>query len=233
MKIHDVQQRSPEWMQLRLGIPTASDFHRILTPTGKRSSQADAYMHRLLAEWLTGAPLDSVETQWMQRGSELEDEAIAAYEFASNKKVQRVGFVTTANGLIGCSPDGLVDDDGGLEMKCPAPQTHIGYLLSKTVDEDYKPQVQGCISICERDWWDVQSYYPGLPTSIIHAERDDRYIALLVEALAEFCEKLGAGKRTLIDKYGAVPKQIAPKPEIDKYGFDLTDEDAAAIFRWM
>lgn len=232
MIVHDVRQNSVEWHALRLGRPTASEFAKILSPTGKRSTQADGYMHRLLAEWVTGAPLEGIETQWMERGHDLEQQAVEGYEFFTGHETRAVGFITTDDGRIGCSPDRLVDPAGGLELKCPAPQTHIAYLLGATVADTYKPQVQGCLLICEREWWDVFAYHPTLPPSLIRVHRDEEYIAKLRSALDEFTDRLEEAKCELIERHGVVPKPVAvsAKPTVDPLGFDVTDEDAAAIY---
>lgn len=229
MIVNDVRQRSPEWHSLRLGIPTASEFGKILSPTGKRSTQAETYKYRLLAEWITGAPLEDIRTEWMQRGTDLESQAVDAYEFASGNETQVVGFVTTDDGLVGCSPDRFVGADGGLEIKCPSPQVQISYLLSKTVAEEYKPQVQGCLWICERSWWDVSAYCPLLPPSIIHVERDEEYIALQREAIAEFCDGLARARAELIDRFGVTPRPVH-QPEEDEDGLGISDEDLARIW---
>ena len=141
---HDVKQNSDRWHNLRLGIPTASEFHRIITPkTMKLSSQAEDYRDWLLAEWIYGAPLESPETSFMQRGSELEPEAVRSYEFERDCEVSEAGFFTTDDGMVGASPDRLVGSCGLLEIKCPAPQTHVGYMMSRAVDEKYMTQLQG------------------------------------------------------------------------------------------
>ena len=112
-------------------------------------------------------------------------------------------------------------------------QTHIGYLLAKTVDEAYKPQVQGCLYITEREGWDVCSYYPTLPLALVKVERDENYIDLLADELDEFCQRLETAKQYLIEHCGAVPQQqiIAAKQVDDPLGFDLTDEDVATIWK--
>src|SRR5690348_10361138 len=106
MIIHDVRQRSDEWFALRLGIPTASDAKRIVTPNGKLSKQAEDYMDSLLAEWAFGQPLEDPETdyrsQWMERGAMLESQAADAYAFQKDAELETVGFITTDSGLVGC-----------------------------------------------------------------------------------------------------------------------------------
>jgi hypothetical protein len=227
--VHNVTQGSPEWLQARLGIPTASEFHRILTPGGKASTQSEAYMHRCLAEWVIGVPIEGeYESQWMIRGHELEEQAVKAYEFATDSETEIVGFVTNDAGTAGASPDRLVGKNGGLELKCPSPQVQVGYLLAKSVDEKYKPQVQGNLWLTERDWWDISAYCPGFPASIIRVERDEKYIRSLAAALDTFTACLEESKAILVQRYGVNGKLIAPRrqPEGD---FDLTDEDVDAI----
>ncbi len=228
MIVHDVEQGTPEWLRLRLGIPTSSEFGRILTPTGKPSSQAEGYLLWLLAEWVTGAPLESPETDWMRRGHELEAAAVQSYEFETGREASVVGFVTTDDGMIGASPDRLVDPDGLLEIKCPAPQTHIGYLLSRAVDRAYWPQVQGQLLVTGRAWVDIQSYHPGLPAVIVRVERDENYIGKLDAALRAFVERLLAARVELEAKCGPFRK---PEPKPHPSPFDLTDEDVEVIVR--
>jgi len=183
------EQRSTEWYRIRLGIPTASEMHRIVTPTGKASTQAGAYMNRLLAEWVLGEPIVSdYESDYMAHGREHEGAAAKAFEFQTGLKTTEIGFVTTDDGMAGASPDRLVEDAGTLELKCPAPQTHIGYMLSMSVAEDYKVQNQSQMWICEREKSWVSSYHPRLTPVILEIPRDDEFIA-----------KLSAGVRTFVD----------------------------------
>lgn len=199
MKIIDCIQGSPEWLQARLGIPTASEFHKILTPTGKLSEQSDAYMKTLLAEWLSGQPVDQYENEWMKRGKETEEEARKYYEFTKDVEVQQVGFITLDDGSAGCSPDFLVDKGAG-EIKCPAAWTHVGYLLGDTVATKYWPQVQGQCWIAERDWVDWISYYPTISPIIVRVQRDEEYIMKLASAIMVFNERMAA-KKVLLEKY--------------------------------
>lgn len=229
---HDVQQNSDEWHRLRLGIPTSSAFKSIVTPKGKLSASADRYMHWLLAEWAVGIPLDSYESEFMQRGHELEDLAVKSYEFERGCDTEAVGFITTDDGMIGSSPDRLVGADGLLEIKCPAPQTHIGYMLARHIDGDYYPQVQGELLISGRKWVDIQSFHPGLPTVIIRVERDEKYLAILDEALREFVARILKARADLIERYGDFRKarQSKPKEQFTDADF-LSDADVDALVR--
>lgn len=190
MIVLDVQQGTDEWRRARMGIPTASQFHRILTrKTRKVSASAAGYMHELLAEWLLDMPLDGgTDRGYMQRGSEMEQDAVRYYEFQFEVETTPAGFVVADNGMIGCSPDRLIGDDGGLEIKCPGPPHHVANMLG--MDEIYEMQVQGCMWLCERKWWDIVSFHPELPPAIYRLQRDDEYIAALTTAVGEFVEKL-------------------------------------------
>ena len=188
MKIHRVEQGTPEWLALRLGIPTASEFHKILTPKkGQLSSQTRGYAFRLVTERLLNRSLDSIEgLQWVERGKELEPEAVRMYEFENEVQTEPVGFITTDDGLIGASPDRLIiGQPAGLEIKCPAPQTHIEYMVDG-FGADYRVQVQGQMLVGGFEWVDRYSFHPEMPPVKQRTERDEPFISLLEEALAEF-----------------------------------------------
>ena len=192
MKIHDVAQRSPEWHALRLGKPTASEFHKIITPkTGKLSAQARKFACRLIAERLLNEPLDLLDgIETIERGKAMEPDAVAQYEFAEEIETQPVGFVTTDDGLVGASPDRLiVGASAGLEIKCPLLPTHIGYRLDGPGD-DYRPQVQGQLWVAEFEWLDFYSYHPLMEPVRLRTQRDDAYIKLIEQALRDFNDML-------------------------------------------
>lgn len=186
MIVHNVEQGSREWLECRLGIPTASAFKKIITPTGKLSAQARQYAYLLCAERLLNGVQGSVEGMaWMERGKELEAEAVKSYEFEQDVVTKTVGFITTDCGQIGCSPDRLVGDDGLLEIKCPAPSTHVGYLLDG-MDKDYIPQVQGQLFVTGRKWCDWYSYNPAMPSVRVRVFPDAEYQANMAVALSDF-----------------------------------------------
>jgi hypothetical protein len=200
VKRFDMAQGSAEWRKARLGIPTASSFHRIITPkTAKPSAQAEAYLHELLAELMLGRPLDNISYPWMSRGSDLEEEAASWYEFETDTSTEVVGFCTTDDGRYGASPDRLVGTDGGLELKCPSPAVHVKYLLypKQGPDAEYRCQIMGQMLVTERKFVDIVSYHPDLPKVIIRVDRDEDYIALMRAALDDFCERLAEGKAEL------------------------------------
>jgi hypothetical protein len=189
MKVHTMPQGTREWFHVRLGIPTASSFEKIVTPTGKLSTQARKYAHYLAAESLLGRSLDTdMAQEWMQRGREMEPDAARMYQFEQDVETRPVGFITTDDGTIGASPDRLlVGCNGALEIKCPAPQTHVGYMVDG-FGNDYRVQVQGQMLVGEFDFVDRYSYHPELPPVLVRTERDDPFIALLSDALGEFLD---------------------------------------------
>jgi hypothetical protein len=104
--------------------------------------------------------------------------------------VEQVGLCYSDDKKFACSPDGLVGEDGGLEIKCPLVATHIGYLLNGELPSDYFQQVQGCLFVTGRKWWDFMSYSPGLKPFIIRVKRDEGFISLLKGSLITFCKEL-------------------------------------------
>lgn len=199
MKIINCEQGTPGWIAARLGIPTASEFHCVVgnttgelsRPKGKKDGLGEVakkYAYRLVAETLLGRPLEKPPgTPWaMQRGKDLERAARDQYSFANDIEVRTVGFVTTDDGKVGCSPDGLIiPKRGGLEIKCLLDEGHMGLLIDGPGDT-FKPQVQGNLAGCELEWWDLHGYHPELPPVTIRTYRDESYIAKMGAALTEF-----------------------------------------------
>ena len=198
MIVHTVTQGTPEWLLLRAGIPTASCFDQIITPKGKVSTQAERYMHTLLAERIMRHPVVEFVSGWMDRGSQLEAEAVAYYEGIRELDTTRIGFLTNDAGTIGASPDRFVGDDGLLEIKVPKEHTHVSYLLGKAVSDVYYPQVQGQLWVSGRKWVDSMSYHPEMPPALVRTQRDDAYIAALsagVEAFSVELERMSESLR--------------------------------------
>jgi len=197
MRIIDVEQGTPEWFQARLGIPTASRFGMILTPTGKQSTQADKYIDKLVAEYLAGQPLEEdIHSYYIDRGVLLEPDARREYEFTNSNDVVKVGLCLSDDGSYGASPDGLISDNGTLELKCPKHNTMLENYR-KGFPGKYKPQVQGQLWVCEREYCDFYAYHPLLMPFIVRVNRDDEYIKKLAEAVSEFNEKLEEAKESL------------------------------------
>lgn len=195
----DIEQGSPEWIAARIGIPTASQFHRILTPkTLKPSTQAEAYMNELLAEWALDCSLQGDISEFMERGTGLEESAVKFYEFERDVETQKVGFCMLDDQSAGCSPDRFVGEDGGMEIKCPSPQVHVANLLNLDFDK-HRIQVQGGLWIMGRKWWDTLSYHPDLPPALLRMERDEEIIGMLGQLVPAFNAVLAERKARLVE----------------------------------
>jgi hypothetical protein len=186
--LHRCAQYSEEYDELKLGIPTSSNFSRILTPTGERSRQRNSYGYRLIAERLLHRKIASFTSPAMERGLINESEAADWYCFERNCDAEPIGFITDDAGTIGCSPDRLIGEDGLLEIKCPEPPAQIEYLITGRVHRTHRPQLQGQLLVSEREWVDILAFNRELPKQIVRVERDEHYIALLRAALREFNE---------------------------------------------
>lgn len=189
MKLHNVQQGTPEWLELRLGIPTASEFNAIISPTWKvrEGEGVNTYLCRKIVEKVCRhIDEDQGGGFAMEQGSILEHEAVPWFEFAHDVSIERVGFCTTDDGRAGCSPDGLIGEDGGIEIKCPLPHTHLKYLLAGTLPADYAAQVHGSMYVTGRSWWKFVSYSRKFPALVLHIERDEKIQAAIKTALDGF-----------------------------------------------
>jgi len=188
MKILDCEQRSAEWFAARLGCVTGSGMSKIITAAGKPSTTAETYINELIAELVVGESPDIEQTPWMARGTELEPFARMNYELENDIEVEEVGFCLHDSLRCGVSPDGLVGLDGGLEIKCPKPSTHVKYLRKGTLPSEYKAQVMACLWITEREWWDFMSYHPQMPNLVVRVNRDEEYIEQLERLVTHACE---------------------------------------------
>jgi hypothetical protein len=196
MIILEREQGTPEWFAARRGIPTASGFDSIITASGKPSKSAETYRNKLLAEWLLGDSVESFESPWMARGKEYEAEARDAAAFILGREITPTGFILHDSREYGCSPDGLIGDSG-IEIKCPAAHTQIGYLMYGGLPSAYVPQVQGSMAVTgAREWW-FFSYYPGLPPVLARVARDDNWQELFAVEMAAFIRDLNNDKEKL------------------------------------
>jgi len=191
MIVHEASQGTAEWLAARCGIPSASNFDKIITTKGEPSKQAQKYMWQLAGERVTGKPEESYMSAAMQRGVEMEAEARAYYNLINDVEIEQVGVCFPDDKRIcAASPDGLVGKDGLVEIKCPVIYTHVGYLLNGGLVEEYFQQVQGGLYVTGRKWTDVISYFPGLRPLVIRVERDEAFIRKLAIELELFAKQL-------------------------------------------
>ena len=197
MIVHDVEQGSDQWRALRMGVVTASRIDKIITPkTMKPSSSAMRLMGEMIAEKWTGMPMDTASSAFMERGSIMEAEAVRAYEMLRDVDTRKVGFVTLDNGLVGCSPDRLVGDDGILEIKVASAGIHVMALLGEC-DDDYRCQCQCQLWVTERKWVDLSFYSPVMPPATVRAVRDEKFIEAMSELTAQFLDRMADAERRL------------------------------------
>lgn len=202
----DCEQNSPEWLETRLGIVTASQAKRIITPQGRLSKSRDAYLAELLAEWALGEPVKQFTGDyWVERGNALEDDAFRYYAFHTDQEPEKIGFVyRDASKLCGCSPDGLVGDDGLLELKVPMSSTHLLYLARGVCPSEYVMQCQFQLFITGRSWVDFCSFHPELPPFIFRVMPDPMIQESLEDHIHDFINELITGRERL-KSLGVVP----------------------------
>ena len=174
IQIVNVEQGTDEWRAARAGMPTASMFKDALAKGEGKTRRT--YMMKLIGERLTGALSEGYSNGHMERGQEMEPE--------------QVGFIVNDSlidlGPIGCSPDSLVGESGLLEIKTKLPHIQCELLLQDRVPPEHLKQIHGAIWVCEKEWLDFVSYWPGLPTFIKRVHRDEKVIAELKTGLTEF-----------------------------------------------
>ena len=180
-------QRSETWFAAICGNVGASSIDKIITTKGEPSKSRDDYMMTLAAERITGKSEAGFTTQAMLNGIEREAEARTLFEMAQGVEVRQVGLIYKNEWkLCHCSPDGLVGDNAGFEVKNPLSKTHIRYLLAGKLPTDYFCQVQFSLYVSERETWWFMSHYPGLRPLIVECHRDEEWIRKCESELATF-----------------------------------------------
>lgn len=188
--VTDIEQGTPEWLALRLGIATASELDCLLVsgkhPTGFGVA-AFTYMDQLIGERITEEAAElPFQTKATIRGHEQEGVALSLYEAREDVKVQKVGIIL--NRGIGYSPDGLVGTDGLIEIKTKLPKFQVGVILSGEVPKEHVAQCQGGLWASDREWIDFISYWPGMPLFVKRAHRDEAMIRKIAERVKSFYE---------------------------------------------
>ena len=204
----EIIQGSPEWLQLRLGRVTASRVADVVakTKSGYSTSRAN-YAAQLIAERLTGVVAPSFTNAAMEHGTATEPEARSAYEFYKGVTVEQVAFVSHPKiDQAGCSPDGLIGNDGMLEIKCPQTAAHLETLLGQAVPGKYETQMQFQMSCTGRAWCDFVSYDPRMPENMRlffkRVHRDQKRIEELETEVSTFLLEIVAKVDELNSLYG-------------------------------
>lgn len=190
--ITDIEQGTPEWLALRLGIVTASELECLLV-NGKGEAGLGAgaltYMNTLIGERITGEAADPFTgNRHTERGHELEGVARRLYESQVDVTTHQVGIIL--NHGIGYSPDSLVGTDGLTEIKTKLPKFQVDVILSDEIPKEHVAQCQGGLWVSEREWIDFVCYWPGMPLFIKRAYRDEVMIRKLSERVKTFYEIL-------------------------------------------
>jgi hypothetical protein len=190
--ITEIEQGSPEWHALRLGIVTCSNLDALLV-SGKGEAgfgaAAFSYMDQLIGERITGEAAEPpLQSRAIERGHELEPVARGLYE--AREQVTTNPAAIILNHGIGYSPDGLVADHGLIEIKTKLPKYQVGVILGGEIPKEHVAQCQGGLWVSEREWIDFICYWPGMPLFIRRAVRDEPTIRKLAERVATFHEIL-------------------------------------------
>lgn len=199
MRVIECEQGSGTWLAARCGRITASRMADVLayTKKGDETQKRADYRVEKVSERLSGMALEKYVTFAMKEGTRLEPEARTEYELATDVMLDRVGFVLhPAMDCSGASPDGLVGNDGGVEIKCPTRTTHVEYVLAGVVPPEYEPQMVWNMACCEREWWDFISYCPDFPEPlnrfIVRLHRDEERIEEIAREVCKLDKEIEA-----------------------------------------
>lgn len=202
-----MEQRSQEWFAARIGKVTASRVADLMakTKSGPAASRAN-YMADLIVERLTGQKAEGFTSAAMQWGTDTEPQARAAYEFLTDADVVEEGFcLHHVIPDFGASPDGLIGDDGLLEIKCPNTAAHLDVLLTGTVPAKYVTQMQAQMSCTGREWCDFVSFDPRMPGEmqifVKRVERDNAFIDEMEREVAAFLAEVAQKLDALMAQY--------------------------------
>lgn len=208
IEVFDCIQGSDAWFRCRLGLPSASKFATVMAK-GEGKTRAK-YMRTLAGEIITGEPAEQFSNAHTDRGNAMEEEARETYAFINGVEPTRVGFIR--NGSKGASPDSLIGSNGGLEIKTALPDIQIERLERGVLPSEHKAQVQGCLWVTEREYWDFVSYWPRLPVLTVRVYRDEEYIKTLSDEIDRFNDELAALVER-ISRYGQPALKMEDLPE--------------------
>lgn len=199
MKILNLRQGSTEWMLARAGVCTASEADSLFTPKmePRTGEGVKTYLYQKAAERVMGYIGETGGTFAMDQGSVLEKVALPWFEFRFGVTLQKVGFCISDDSKIGCSPDALIGESGGLEIKCPTAPMHCRYLLEQRVPPAYLAQLHFSMFVTGRPGWTFCSYSPHMPPLVVNLIRDDTIQKTIGETVAKFTAEVDAAEKRI------------------------------------
>lgn len=201
-----IEQGTPEWFAVRMGLPTASCFDKAaaeIGPRGGKPKGREEYMHKLIGEILTGKPKYDYHNDHMERGKIMEAEARDWYAMVTDYEPIQVGFLKNSKLGAGASPDSLIGSDGMLEIKTKLPHLQVDCLLHDALPSGHSVQVQGQLWVAEREWCDFVSYWPDMPRFKIRVYRDEEKIKKIAAGVKRFNEEKHELLERLRQRYAA------------------------------
>ena len=185
--ICDCKQGTEAWFEFKRGVPSASNFERLVQLDGKPSQSAKTYINSLIAERITGEVVSGYQSAAMADGNAREAAARTAYSFISGFDVEQVGFLLEPDCNYGCSPDAIFrGQKRGVEIKAPLASTLVGYLKNpRTAINKYYQQVQGSMLVTGFDKWDLFIYHEKMPVFLQPIVRDEIFLKSLKHELAK------------------------------------------------
>lgn len=214
LELARLEQGSELWKQQRVGLVTASRCGDVIArlKRGDEAAARAAYRSELIVEMLTGKPYRHYVSEEMQWGIDQEPYARAAYELSCDAMVETCGFILHPDiARFGASPDGLVDEDGLIQIKCPNTTTHLNWMLGGVVPLEHCPQMLAEMSCTGRQWCDFVSFDPRLPQHlqlfVRRFTRDDRLIAILETEVVNFNSQIEG-------VLGALPQKSQPIADV-------------------
>jgi len=185
-------QGTPEWLAFRCGSVGASSISKIVTSTGKASTQRKGYLYQMAAETITKEKTETYSNKNMEDGLAREQETLDAFSFVTGIQIRPVSLIKSGDGLAyHCSPDSIrVDKEEGVEVKSVLPATQVKYLDKGILPTEYRLQCQGSLMVTGWNIWHFFSYHPSLPPLHVIVKRDEKLITVIKEEIQKFINDL-------------------------------------------
>lgn len=218
--VRDIQQTSWDWFVRRAGKVTGSELGNLITDKGKirewKSAMPNSYLHRKLAEKWRGGPLETfMGSRQTDQGQMYEEKARNYFASILEADIETIGGIESDDAKLWCSPDGIIGEHTGLEIKCPNADTHVGWLLDGGVPEEHVLQVQFALYVTGWPRWQFLSWVKDMPHLAVIVEADETLASTIEEALAEFQARFDEGWAKLCELNGGPPivkPPVQPNP---------------------